>query len=380
MKYFILLLATISTILSYSQDHEEKPIHWTGLMRIKLENKVYDFNKIGQLGNFNAATLGVTSYGLGKTRHATNRTGFIPFQVEMTVRDGRLNLDQYRVALLRDGWQSYDKNYYSAVFLNALQWDREEFRGNALPVRIDRFKFFELEYRGAIPLGGDKVKLVFMGKIAPYHLTRNSEMPADLLEGIEEATGIDDYKYGYERPGGDKPIWQIIGQGVEVYKFRATQRGVYNGDNLITQTIPKAFESFLGDSDFMIGVELFKFLEAKVGVSFDYSTGIYGEHLTGDIYINDKILLMESVKKKLDLSLDLGKAFKNSKTLRGVTFYSYVHAENFKTWVEEELEVKPDVVVPYSYQSKNSIAGVGVRWNFDRSRKYESVVKPVFSF
>ncbi|MCB9093162.1 MAG: hypothetical protein H6621_01770 [Halobacteriovoraceae bacterium] len=374
---FTLLLSQLIT-LGHAQD-KENPLHWTGLTRFSLEGRTYNIQKLNGMKNQSQVLVGVQSRGIPVSQYS--QSAVVPFEFEVIVEDqGKFNIREYQFGLFRTGnlhninlkkkrrdaegnvlynadgealYDSHDIGEYNLT-LDLVQFDREAFRETALDyLAIERLNFLEVNFKGAVRLGEKHVKLVFGGKFAPLHSSRSTHSSREFEDLLAPySNGRDLYPSESLKTGS---LWsKISGAGPEVYNSRS---GKFS------------YDGFLGDTDLMVGLDLFKYIEANFVYKIDSASGI------NDLYF----LQMDSRISRYNLNVDLGQVFKRSKKLDGLTFFGYFQKERSKLSL---FEANPGIQDSYFKEIDNSIwkrGGIGVRWNIPvKKQKFQKVSESLY--
>jgi|GEM_PF-4513775 len=373
MKFLILILLGAS-LQSFSQ---EKKIPWHGLVQVRIENKVFNFNGISDLNKIDRLIVSAASQGIALNKGPT-RTGLLAFSVSLIGNDNLLHgsrLNSFNLSLIKMGQMDAAKdgksgNYFSLSFLN---WDKENFGENAPnPITVYRFKPFQAEFVSVRKVGKN-VKVKFSGKLELTQSVIKSDLSESLQARIAEFTD-EEVAFGLSatREGG---VYNFYGVGLEGHNFVGIQRRIWDSQesgNGRVGAILSTFEIFLGDAETSFGIELFDFLEANASIGFDSATG---NNLS-----NSKFLSMNSLQKRAEVSVNLGELIKKSEALNGLGVYAYFQQERLIVQQEDfgyAGEIPKYENLDFKDQFNVNLFGVGLRWRFGKKR-YRSVIKPIF--
>ncbi len=362
-SYLFLLVMTMEIGLSQTateQDMENDPRNTagiSGLVEIRLQNKVLNFERIKQLGGGNYL-LGITSLGLEKNIMSLDRVLPISFDI-MIDSSGKTSLHEYDISLLGDGFATQVNSYYShKADFSIFNFDREQFRENGAPLQVDRFKMMNLKYTGYITVVPGVIKLTFSGQLAPLQGTRYASVPTDLSNLMKDQTQDADITFGStsNSPWHDK----VFGRP-EIYHNRRIQKSVDEGG--FAKTHINLFDGMLGDSALSFGLELFNFIDAKMSLEIDGAQTISDDNAKASTYFIE----FDSVKKSFEVDANFGKRFPKTKGLRKLTLFAKVSQE--KSNLHLEVERNENVQVLSHSTFNNTQGSIGIRWNLNRSKK-----------
>ncbi len=377
MKMLIYSLLLIPFI-GLSQSASNKPIPWHGIVQIKIENKVFNYENVKDLRNLNRLILGASSQGLSSSIGPA-RTGFLPFEVRLIANDNLIHgsrIEDFEVSLLRSGVEDSNSSgtFINHFSIDLLSWDKRNYGENiANPLTIYRFKPFQARYVGVKKLGKN-VNIIFKGKLGFFQSTIDSHLPESLKNQIQEYVESE-LKFG-KRDGREGGIFSYTGIGLDGYRSMDVQRRLWddrdaNKYNPISYL--KTFELFLGDSEFSLGVELFNFITASASISYNSDAVLDPEQL--------KFLTMNSVKRKGQINVNLGDLIKKSRVLNGVSVFAYIQSDKLRIrqeQTEDNGEIARFPELDFNNYNQNNVAGIGVRVRFGKRSKYKKVIKPLW--
>lgn len=377
MKKLIYLFLFLP-MLGMTQSPEKAPIPWHGIVQIKVANKVYNFENVKDLRNLNRMILGVSSQGISRSIGPA-RTGFLPFEVKLIANDNLIHnsrIEEFEVSLLRAGTEDANSNdtFINHFSIDLLGWDKRNYGENvANPLTIYRFKPFQARYVGVKKIGKN-VNIIFKGKLGFFQSTIDSHMPESLKNQIQEFVD-DELKFGKSasREGG---FFNYYGIGLDGYRAMDVQRRFWDDRDSSKNnplTYLKTFEVLMGDSEFSLGVELFDFVRASASISFNSDAVLDPAQ--------NKFLTMNSVKRKGQVSVNLGKLIKKSKSISGLSVFAYVQSDKLRVVQEQTINGGEVVRFPeldFNNYNQSDIAGIGIKVRFGKKSKYNKVIKPLW--
>lgn len=321
-----------------------------GLVSIQFNKRTFNFSKISQLQD-GSSLVGISSLGIRPSKNSQTR--IIPFNFEVYLNDDQATqLYDYDIALIGSGFADKVNNYFShQLDLSFLHFDRKNFRENGAPVTIDRFKIFDAKYQAMIHVAPRIIKLVFSAKFAPFQSSRESILPEDIKLDLTRVTNNHLDFFGNNPNDEQSFIKKAYGSGMELHKNKLNERSLIN--------------SFLGDSEFALGIELFNFIDTRLAIAFD-STQSFTDQGHGSI------ANLSNITKSIETQVSFKKIIPKVAALRNVSFFAKFNREKSNLMVQTDIIESTNgpldkIVLDKNYE--NTTGTVGLRWNFTNWKK-----------
>ncbi len=328
-KLFTLLLFFCS-FHSFSQSFDK---NYLGRTRIYVGNQGYD---ITESGSAKTLEVGLESEGFIFQNDKYDNTAALPIRVEVYSNNLK-GLSEYEISLIRKNFGSNleNKTFKSFVSIDLLTLQRS----NIEPLIVDKIKYFNLKYTGIVSLANDKFKIVFEGEISPTPRVRTIETDQAFKSYIHDFTVASEEIL-------DTPLG-TFGLTSDALSFLDTDKELERNDTLT---------SLLGDSSFSIGVQLFNFIQARVGMSLD-SVNIRGAN---------NIIKFDKVSKELNIDMKIGRLFKKG-VLKEMSLYFYMRQNNVNSFISNYPDYAAEV-----YNKDATRYGMGIRIPLKNAKKKDN--------
>ncbi len=302
MNKLLVLFTFLLSFQSLAQNFEK---NYLGRTRIYVGNSGYDITQEGSEQNIEA---GIESEGFVYQNDRFDNTAILPVRIEIFSNNLK-GLSEYEISVIR---KNLGSNLEDKAFKNFLSVDLLSLeRSRISELTVDKIKYFNLRYTGIVSLANDQFKIIFEGNVSPTPRVRKVE--------ASEAykTYVHDFTVGSEEIL-DTPIG-TMGMSSDGLAFTETDKELNRNDTL---------KSLLGDSNFSIGIQLFNFIQARVGMSID-SVNIKGAH---------NIAKFDSVARELNIDMKIGKFFKKG-VLKDMSLYFNMKQNNSNVFIKNSKDL-----------------------------------------